>query len=318
MGERLFHLASDHRLGRTILVQNRSPEMPRYTPRKNDWADVELVEALCRQTLEQQPQVVRRLEGGFSNVNYALDDKFVLRLYAQGQEAALRESKILEIATWHGIPTPSIVKVGSFEDYGFLLSELVPGRLLDDKADFADVGAHLAKVHSLSFGDYGFFETDGELRSIPRTLGEEIVSDALNGRAGRRLGPERILALSALEPPQPHPLAPSLVHCDFNPKNILINDEGKVTAILDWEFAMVGDPLIDLGNFFRFPEDYAPQQMVQFESGYREAGGILPPDWKRQAQLHDLVSLVSFLDRPEDHPETFATALDRIDALLAV
>lgn len=292
--------------------------MPRYTPRKNDWADVELVEALCRQTLNKQPKDVRYLEGGFNNANYALDDELVLRLYAQGHEAALRESKVLEIATWHGVPAPRILQAGSFEERGFLLSELVPGRLMDDKADFADVGAQLARIHSLSFKGYGLFEADGELRDVPSSLGEEIVADALNGRAGSRLGPERILALLALEQAQPHPQAPSMVHCDFNPKNILVDDDGKVAAILDWEFAMAGDPLIDLGNFFRFSEDYDPQQMAQFEDGYRKAGGILPQDWKRQAQLHDLVSLVSFLDKPEHHPETFATALERIDVLLAV
>ena len=291
--------------------------MSRYTPRENDWANLELVENLCRQTLKKQPDNVRRLKGGFNNVNFALDDELVLRLYAQGHEVALRESKVLEIATWHGIRTPRVLEAGTFEDRGFLISELVSGRLMDAQADFADVGAHLAKIHSVSFGNHGLFDADGELHPVPSTLGEEIVTDALNGRAGSRLGPERVLALLALESAQPHPLAPSLVHCDFNPKNILIDEDGRVAGILDWEFAMAGDPLIDLGNFFRFNEDYNPQQIAQFESGYREAGGVLPEDWRRHAQLHDLVSLVSFLDQPENYPETFSTALDRIDALLA-
>ncbi len=290
--------------------------MSRYTPRENSWANADLVEALCRHTLNKQPTDVRYLEGGFSNANFALDDQLVLRLYAEGEEVALRESEILKMATWHGIPTPRVLQAGAFEERGFLLSEFVTGRLMDERADFADVGAHLAKIHSLSFQHHGIFEADGELHEVPATLGDEIVRDALNGRAGSRLGAERILALLALEPAQQHPQAPVLVQCDFNPKNILIGDDGKVVAILDWEFAMAGDPLIDLGNFLRFQEDYEPEQIAQFENGYLQAGGVLPENWRRQAQLHDLVSLVSFLDNPEHYPETFDTALDRIDALL--
>lgn len=37
-----------------------------------------------------------------------------------------------------------------------------------------------------------------------------------------------------------------LVHGDFRPANLLV-DDGRVTALLDWEFAHVGDPAEDLG-----------------------------------------------------------------------
>jgi len=45
------------------------------------------------------------------------------------------------------------------------------------------------------------------------------------------------------------PAAPArkvLVHGDFRPANLLV-DKGKVTALLDWEFAHTGDPVEDLG-----------------------------------------------------------------------
>lgn len=37
-----------------------------------------------------------------------------------------------------------------------------------------------------------------------------------------------------------------LVHGDFRPANVLVSD-GRITALLDWELAFVGDPLADLG-----------------------------------------------------------------------
>jgi aminoglycoside phosphotransferase (APT) family kinase protein len=45
--------------------------------------------------------------------------------------------------------------------------------------------------------------------------------------------------------PQP-PCKPSLIHGDFRPANFLV-DDGHVSALLDWEFAHIGDAAEDLG-----------------------------------------------------------------------
>ena len=45
---------------------------------------------------------------------------------------------------------------------------------------------------------------------------------------------------------KPRPLPLSLVHGDFNPANFLY-ENGKVTALIDWENSRVGDPREDLG-----------------------------------------------------------------------
>ena len=45
---------------------------------------------------------------------------------------------------------------------------------------------------------------------------------------------------------RPRPLRLSLVHGDFNPANFLYQD-GRVTALIDWENSRIGDPREDLG-----------------------------------------------------------------------
>ena len=45
---------------------------------------------------------------------------------------------------------------------------------------------------------------------------------------------------------KPRPLRLSLVHGDFNPANFLY-ENGRVTAVIDWENSRVGDPREDLG-----------------------------------------------------------------------
>lgn len=58
--------------------------------------------------------------------------------------------------------------------------------------------------------------------------------------------PEIELALRWLEKTAPAPSGIGLVHGDFKPGNILFRS-GKITALLDWELAHIGDPAEDLG-----------------------------------------------------------------------
>lgn len=53
-------------------------------------------------------------------------------------------------------------------------------------------------------------------------------------------------AVLTLRRNKPRPLPLCLVHGDFNPANFLYQD-GKVTALIDWENSRIGDPREDLG-----------------------------------------------------------------------
>ncbi|HEY1340334.1 MAG TPA: phosphotransferase family protein, partial [Bryobacteraceae bacterium] len=47
----------------------------------------------------------------------------------------------------------------------------------------------------------------------------------------------------------PTPLAPSLIHNDYKLDNMMLahGDPGRISAVLDWEMATLGDPLSDFG-----------------------------------------------------------------------
>src|SRR2546427_8244703 len=51
---------------------------------------------------------------------------------------------------------------------------------------------------------------------------------------------------SALASSFPEPRPPCLVHADFHFGNLLFDPDGEVVAVLDWEIAEIGQPLIDL------------------------------------------------------------------------
>lgn len=59
--------------------------------------------------------------------------------------------------------------------------------------------------------------------------------------------------LAATLPPEP--TVPSLLHGDFRLDNAVVGDDGQVQAILDWQAATLGDPMVDLGQLLVYWTD---------------------------------------------------------------
>jgi Ser/Thr protein kinase RdoA (MazF antagonist) len=111
------------------------------------------------------------------------------------------------------------------------------------------------------------------------------------------------------------PSSTRLIHCDYNLKNILIRKAGsvwKVAGVLDWEFAMAGFPLVDIGNFLRFEDELPPGFSDAFIKGYLSNSIGLPGNWREVARLLDLAAMVNFLDSEEETPKSFRTAVSVI------
>jgi len=66
----------------------------------------------------------------------------------------------------------------------------------------------------------------------------------------------------------------SVVHNDYSYSNVLC-DEGRITSIVDWEFAHAGTPAADIGYFYYSAEGVASYDLFLRE--YAAAGGQLPP-----------------------------------------
>ena len=93
-----------------------------------------------------------------------------------------------------------------------------------------------------------------------------------------------------------------LVHCDFNNRNVLVRSERRrwqVAAVLDWEYAVSGSPLVDVGSFFPYATEDNPSLEPRFSRGYERGGGHLPSDWRRLARLVDLANLGELMAEPD-------------------
>jgi Ser/Thr protein kinase RdoA (MazF antagonist) len=140
----------------------------------------------------------------------------------------------------------------------------------------------------------------------------------------RRLGAERHKLVERISQQSHDFQLPSvtrqLCHGDFNQKNLLVDrSEGggwKLTAVLDWEFALSASGVMDVGNLLRFENESPAVEAELFSTAYREAGGTLDDNWHTQAMFADLLAQLTFLVEQGERPRTFATALRVIDRYL--
>jgi len=125
---------------------------------------------------------------------------------------------------------------------------------------FADKLAEgLVAIHRVSLPELEVFRTASG-KSLSACLREQLDSWRdfwVRKRLEPSLKLELIFAWLEANIPPDSGLAPTLVHGDYGFHN-LIMEKGEITAILDWEFAHMGDPAEDVNYCRQFIERYVP------------------------------------------------------------
>ncbi len=182
----------------------------------------------------------------------------------------------------HGVCVPeplALEATGSVLGLPFIVFRKVPGAPIGNNfispprnaAQIAELAGHLAKLHAALWkgvqpsrgGENVMQNLDLEIEKYYRDWREcgavcPIIEAAFHWvKLNRALGDG--------------PAA--LVHNDFNYNNILFHD-GRVSAIVDWEFVYIGTPAADLSYFH-----YSAENVDSFENflrAYAAAGGTVP------------------------------------------
>ncbi|BCJ33039.1 hypothetical protein Athai_05420 [Actinocatenispora thailandica] len=270
---------------------------------------------------------VRALTGGYRNRNVlartARGHRYVLRRYRDGAACAVEAALAARLADT-AVPVPPPVfadPAGALLGDPLLVSGFVPGTPADRVIGFgtaedaagigAAMGETLAAIGTVRFAEPGFFGPDLTVSGGPVATGlaEFVAGQLPDGNAAAAFSPAELDALRDLAR-RSAPLVETvraearLVHCDYNPKNVLaVRDAGgwRLSAVLDWEFALSGSPMFDLGNALRFAADRPAGYAERLVAAFRAAGGLLPDDWRAVSAAVDLFALVQFLNRPTDH-----------------
>lgn len=318
---------------------------------KQDWEKTQsptilsynTIEAMLKQAHPQKKLLsYEMISGGCANLNIKInfeheDNPSLLRIYLRDPAAQRREQKIGQLL-YPTIPVPRTYYGGIYQNYNFAITEFMPGITLRDlllsqhlySLDdiMFKVGTMLAKVANNIFPTAGFF--DHNLEIIQQTKPEDLLlfsQQYLHHQILKtHLTPQTRQKLSLFfEQYQPVLLNLTdhhLVHADFDPANILVNQiKGvwQVSAILDWEFSFAGSMMWDIANMLRYAHLMPPIFATSFIKGTESCGIVLPPDWQVMVYLLNLISLMELLTRTdsEKYPRKRADICSLIDYFLA-
>ena len=222
------------------------------------------------------------IAGGRSNLTYRVTDRagrsFALRRPPVSHvlptaHDMMREYTVISALGPTGVPVPRTLGLcadDSVNGAPFYVMSFVVGHIVRDEraasqlkeASRARAGESLidtlAQLHAVDVDAVGlgeFARRDGYIaRQLKRWHGQ-FTQSTLDGRAGPAVI-DRVHEL--LEARIPEQQGGVIVHGDYRLDNTVLDDDGNVSAILDWEICTLGDPLADLGLLMVYwaePED---------------------------------------------------------------
>lgn len=245
---------------------------------------------------------VRLLAGGTQNVLVRFERggrDYVLRrpprhLRPKSNDALRREGRVLAALAGTDVPHPAFL-AGCFDETvmggavfylmepvdGFNATTELPPLHAGDARIRHDMGleaaralARLGRLDPAPLGLSDFGRPEGFLaRQVPRWLSELESYSRHEGYPGPDIpGIERVAAWLERNLPKQGP--PGILHGDYHLANVMYSfTSARLAAIVDWEMATLGDPLLDLGWLLATWPD-ADDVSVGAASLFVQAGGL--------------------------------------------
>ncbi|WP_329389540.1 phosphotransferase family protein [Streptomyces sp. NBC_01716] len=213
------------------------------------------------------PLSARLIEGGRSNLTYLIGDgthEWVVRRPPLGHVLATahdmtREFRVISALHPTAVPVPGPLLLCEDPDVlgaPFYVMEYVAGTPYRTAEQLAPLGPDRTRTALL-----GLVDTLVELHAVdPAAVGladfgrPEGFLDRQLRRWAKQLDASRNRDLpgidelhAALGRSLPGSPAPTVVHGDYRLDNVLLGDDDRIKAVLDWEMSTLGDPLTDLG-----------------------------------------------------------------------
>ncbi len=212
------------------------------------------VETIIEHHFGKKPKKVSHLSGGLSNFVYEAvmteKDKYVIRLCDVPQKINyfIKEQWAVAQARERGVPTPEILEVDNqIIQYPYMVLRKVEGRVGNEASDRRKVvfqmGKYLSMINNVPTHGFGHvFDWSNNTLSKRETWKDYLDKEWMAKQRIELLEKEEILTKdnikklkAAFKELELLDLAPHLNHGDMRLKNVLVNDESDIVAVLDWE-----------------------------------------------------------------------------------
>jgi len=216
------------------------------------------------------------LTGGSQNIIVRFErdgERYVVRRppshpTANGNETMRREARVLAALAKSDVPHPRLIAACGDEAVigaafylmapveGFNAAVGLPPLHAADPVirhamglAMVDAIARLGRVDWRAAGLDGFGNPDGFLeRQVSRWSWQLAGYAEHDGWTGAADLPDVASIANWLEANRPTAFTPGIMHGDYHLKNVMFTPDGPaVAAVIDWELATIGDPLLDLG-----------------------------------------------------------------------
>jgi aminoglycoside phosphotransferase (APT) family kinase protein len=214
------------------------------------------------------PLAFQLIAGGHSNLTFRVTDRsgrsWVLRRPPLGQVLATahdmgREHRIISALAPTDVPVAPVVGLCTDEAVNgapFYVMDFVDGHVLRDAASAEALTPEarrrageslievLARIHTVEPDDVGL----GDLGRKENYLGRQLKrwSSQWESSKTREL-PVIDRVFETLSSNVPEQVSSGIVHGDYRLDNTMVDADGNVIAVLDWELCTLGDPMADLG-----------------------------------------------------------------------
>lgn len=247
------------------------------------------------------------IPGGKSNITYRVSDgvgRWVVRRPPLGHVLAtahdmVREHRVISALSATSVPVPATLALCADPTVigaPFYVMELMPGTPYRQAHELEALGPEraraistrmvevLADLHAVSPDEVGlsdFGRPEGFLaRQVQRWKKQ------LDASKSRTLpGADELFELLASRVPPDG--APGIVHGDYRLDNLLVDEDDRVTAVLDWEMATIGDPFTDVALMLAY------HRMARLEAGAVIASASNAEGFLDEQAILDLYSQVS-------------------------
>jgi aminoglycoside phosphotransferase (APT) family kinase protein len=265
-------------------------------------------EEILNRHFKARPRKIKQLHGGLNNFVYegtVGGEDYIVRIshdptrYQSFLKEQWSVTKVRELE----VPTPDILEVAN-DDEGvpYMISRKVAGQPGDSSQDTLGVlrqlGRYAARINSIKTESFGhIFDWSHNQLSRKQSWAEYVEVELHASERLARFEKDKIFTNGALKRlrKRVQQLAkwdgpPSLTHGDLRLKNVVLDKDGKICAILDWENATSNfAPAWELSIALH---DLSIDEKEAFLEGY----GLSPADYLSISESVKTINVLNYFD----------------------
>lgn len=303
----------------------------------------EVIATVVAEGISRKPTKYERIINGEVNEVYAvtLDNakEIILRIGHIADHSFGAETWAIAQSKKAGVPVANILAIGTVKaadkPLHYSIQEKLRGRRFDTllwsdriPADRAQkiteqAGEVLARIHSVnSTTGYGSIDENGH-GQFPN------ISDWVKSHLDKRAEYEKLFTEHNLTPSTLQAVldklkraealfgAPHLLHCDYGPKHLFVDENDKITGVIDFERAESGDIALDFASWDYWFSTSVPTKWLY--DGYQRVSSLGDNFAERLkvVQLHELLHLLNYYTNDAPAPGAATSGAARIKELVS-